>query len=462
MQQSVVAVKTAARRAALHTARLPGGYFPTACPCSSPYTTSSATAPATERSKSNIIHEDVRSHRDGRAHQANPERIDRRAVGSSREKRKDLKHRAVDGSKLEDGNAEGVIENSAPKTIPGTRQPFSKHAGKVFPNTSVDVAGGAPDGGKRSQRTNIPIMRGQYSIMSHMYEPFPKPINVTTFLQTKIFASDQYNPKSIEIRRRFKAFDPKSFIWVVRCPVSVSKKSTYRHLVEKKVRRAFRAALENEGYSDDGNLLAKGQGHSEEAPNVYDQAERRGRLSGALLITLSKDAHKTLTAKGKEIRENVELLLKKVLVQRETASSLQARGCIAVNAFKKCSKLTFDAPFPRSDLAHVIKSVVDLEEELPTGPRQRPKLIARACTVMQAIHFRALWLAPGAGLGKPYEESLRMSIFDLHSQKALPPMHSDCSHQTDSACPYMWVASPSQRRSFNSHPLTLTISASTP
>ncbi|KAF7191317.1 hypothetical protein HII31_07340, partial [Pseudocercospora fuligena] len=310
----------AARRAALHIARLPRSLVAAARPLSTRLSSSSALAPATGRSDSPISNGGLRSHRDGRVSNSNPERTDGWALRGSREKgNHDLNRRDVHGSKLERGRTNGPVEQSAPKTGSGTRQPFSKHAGKVLPSASGDLAVGARDRGKKSTKTNTSIMRGQYSITSHIYEPFPKPINVTTFLQTKIFASDQYYPKNIEIRRRLKDFDPNSFIWVVRCPVSVSKKSTYRHLVEKKVRRAFRAALKNEGYSEDGNVLV--QGGSEEALKVHDQAERRGRLSGALLITLSKDGHKTLTAKGKEIRDNVELLLSKVLVQRETAVS---------------------------------------------------------------------------------------------------------------------------------------------
>ncbi|KXT01490.1 hypothetical protein AC578_4533 [Pseudocercospora eumusae] len=294
----------AARRAALHTALPPRILILAAHPLATIHSTSSAAG--------------LRTHGDGRVPKSNPERNGGRALGSDRgERNNDLNHRPVNASKLGKSRIDGPIEQSAPKAISGARHPFSKHAGKVLPS---DHAAGATDGGKRNNKTNISTMRGQYSIMSHIYEPFPKPINVTTFLQTKLFASDQYHPKNIEIRRRLKNFDPNSFIWVVRCPVSVSKKSTYRHLVEKKVRRAFRAALKNEGYSDDGTILEKRLG--EEAPNVHDQAERRGRLSGALLITLSKDEHKTLTAKGQEIRDNAKLLLSKVLVQRETAFSL--------------------------------------------------------------------------------------------------------------------------------------------
>ncbi|KXT13630.1 hypothetical protein AC579_9758 [Pseudocercospora musae] len=320
-----------ARRAAVQTARLLRSRF---LPTPALHSTSSTATPATDCSESAISPGGPRRHRDGRVYQSNPERFAGRALESSREARNnDLIHRLVNGSKLETGKTNGCGEQSASKTASGARQPFSKHAGKVLPSTSGDLEADATNGVKRSTKTNVSTMRGQYSIMSHIYEPFPKPINVTTFLQTKIFASDQFYPRNIEIRRRLEDFHPNSFIWVVRCPVSVSKKSTYRHLVEKKVRRAFRAALKNKGYSENGNMLEEGR--SEEHSNAHERAESRGRLSGALLITLSKDGHKTLTAKGKEIRSNVELLLSKVLAQRETALSSGKPPCKEHGRFRE-------------------------------------------------------------------------------------------------------------------------------
>lgn len=176
---------------------------------------------------------------------------------------------------------------------------------------------------KRTSSTMPSILRGHHSFMSHAYEPFPKPFNVTTFLQTTIFANEPCHPKHIQIRRRLKSFDPKAFIWAVRCPLGVSKKPTYRHMIEKKVRRAFARELRSRGYNEDGSMMETSKLVDNPAPR--SDAEIRGRISGALLITLSKDEQKTLKAKGEEIRANVRSVLDGVLKHRETVMRNQTR-----------------------------------------------------------------------------------------------------------------------------------------
>jgi hypothetical protein len=161
------------------------------------------------------------------------------------------------------------------------------------------------------------------------YEISPQPFNCTTHYPTRAIAADPSHPFYIKVQRRVAAHNPEDFVWTVRCPMQLSKKPTYRHDVQKKLRRAFRAALRRKGYDEQGYPLREadlakmkeaGMEVSRKGVNHHDAADARDRLGGALVMTfVVNDKVRVLTAKGHEFRAEAERILDKVLQKRYAA-----------------------------------------------------------------------------------------------------------------------------------------------
>ncbi|GIZ39720.1 hypothetical protein CKM354_000309200 [Cercospora kikuchii] len=158
---------------------------------------------------------------------------------------------------------------------------------------------------------------GPAHLVNFVYEPFPQPFNCTTFPQTRAFATDPSHPLYIKIQRRVALHDPQDFRWVVRCPMDVNKKPTYRHAVQKKLRRAFRHALTQRGLDGEGRPLSDAvvaKSKRLEGNNIVRATPMSTeRLSGALCMFYVNDQKRVLTAKGCEVRAEAERILEKVL-----------------------------------------------------------------------------------------------------------------------------------------------------
>ncbi|KAF2209250.1 hypothetical protein CERZMDRAFT_86968 [Cercospora zeae-maydis SCOH1-5] len=162
-------------------------------------------------------------------------------------------------------------------------------------------------------------------LVNSVYQPNPQPFNCTTLSQTRVFATDPSHPLFHKIRRRAAAHDPQDFRWVVRCPVDLNKKSTYRHAVQKKLRRAFRHALTQRGFNDEGKPLSD----SNRVANAAAASPTRGsmgRISGALCMTFVNDPQRVFTAKGCDFRAEAERILDRLLQARHAASRVQQPG----------------------------------------------------------------------------------------------------------------------------------------
>ncbi|CAK1354916.1 hypothetical protein CB0940_01290 [Cercospora beticola] len=171
---------------------------------------------------------------------------------------------------------------------------------------------------------------GPAHLVNFVYEPFPQPFNCTTFTQTRAFATDPSHPLYIKIQRRVALHDPQDFRWVVRCPMDVNKKPTYRHAVQKKLRRAFRHALTQRGLDSEGKPLSDAdlaKLKRVEGTDIVSAAPApTERLSGALCLIFVNDQKRVLTAKGCEVRAEAERVLDKVLQIWHAAKRGQQQG----------------------------------------------------------------------------------------------------------------------------------------
>lgn len=173
-----------------------------------------------------------------------------------------------------------------------------------------------------------------------IYEPIAKPFNIATHISTKIFSREPSHPLHIKILRKAAAFDRESFIWVVRCPVQALK-STHRHHIQKKVCRAFKRALAERGYAEDGTILpsvsegegeGKGEGEQSEEGGIgsrvlqTDVPRPTRRLSGVLMMVLIRDKERTAQATGAEIDECVRKVLNNVIRKNDLQQQQQPRA----------------------------------------------------------------------------------------------------------------------------------------
>lgn len=164
------------------------------------------------------------------------------------------------------------------------------------------------------------------TLLSFRYEPSPGPMNCTTFTPTKDFATDDSHPFHIRTQRRLQAFDEKKLHWRVQCPVDISNKKFIRSWATKRVQRAFRQSLAENGWGKVGGLLDH-EGSSPVAVSGGSVAPRQQPLSGALLMILQKgNGDVALTASDAEVRQSVGWVLKKVMELRVEADGKQRLG----------------------------------------------------------------------------------------------------------------------------------------
>lgn len=190
----------------------------------------------------------------------------------------------------------------------------------VSPATGRQVGSGQP-----TQSTSQQAADKGPPLINFSYEPNPQPFNCTTQHTTRIFAADPFHPFFPKIQRRVAAHDPKDFIWVVRCATDICKKPTYRHSVQKKLRRAFKEALRQKGYDEKGLPLQQANVAKVDGTRT-SAAAATGRLSGALALFFVGNQKSVLTAKGGGMKAEAERILRKVLQIRYAAKKGQEQG----------------------------------------------------------------------------------------------------------------------------------------
>ncbi|CAD0098898.1 unnamed protein product [Aureobasidium mustum] len=131
------------------------------------------------------------------------------------------------------------------------------------------------------------------------FEPFPKPVNCTTFIATEAIANDDRHPLNIPISRRLENWNPKQLHWVIRTPLAISKKRTIRSWVTRRFRDTFIDELEKSGFNRWGEPLVP--------------SRLKSPLTGALAITLLRPA---LTASIQDVRHVCSTVLRKHVLSR--------------------------------------------------------------------------------------------------------------------------------------------------
>lgn len=128
-------------------------------------------------------------------------------------------------------------------------------------------------------------------------------VNCTTFTTTKVIAGDVAHPLNIKIRRKLAAFDPQGFYWRVNCPQEISKKAVVRNTCKGDFKKAFEWALAEAGWDKDGKPL--------------DSNGTQERLTGAVLLSISKDPTRVLTAKKEDLRRDAGDVVKKLAARQD-------------------------------------------------------------------------------------------------------------------------------------------------
>ncbi|EME48437.1 hypothetical protein DOTSEDRAFT_18970 [Dothistroma septosporum NZE10] len=148
------------------------------------------------------------------------------------------------------------------------------------------------------QRSNSPSTKPsrQSALLTFIHEPFPRPINCTTFQSTRLFATDPSHPLYIRTHRRLAAFDPERLTWRVQVPVAVSKKPAIRREAERRVKRAVGAELDG-----------------------------REDFNGALLLIMNKDPMRSLRFRQEEVQKEVRAWVRRTLRERERCNNVTRR-----------------------------------------------------------------------------------------------------------------------------------------
>lgn len=160
---------------------------------------------------------------------------------------------------------------------------------------------------KLQLKPNAPAQRKP--LMSTVFQLNPKAINCTTFTATTIFAQDEHHPLHIRTHRRLAAFDPSKFHWRIHVPFDVSKRSSVRNWVQRRIKAAFLKELKLRGLKKDG-AFRDGTGQA---------------MSGALLVIMAKSPELALEFTNAEAEEWTRFVLDNVMRKQHDAKKTEGR-----------------------------------------------------------------------------------------------------------------------------------------
>ncbi|KEQ72887.1 hypothetical protein M436DRAFT_47156 [Aureobasidium namibiae CBS 147.97] len=148
--------------------------------------------------------------------------------------------------------------------------------------------------------SRIPPQRNLNTLFSARFEPFPRPVNCTTFTATDTIVKDERHPLNIPFSRRLDEWNPKRLHWIIRTPLSISKKRTIRSWVTRRFRDTLIDELKNSGFNRWGEPLVP--------------SRLKSPLTGALAITILPPA---LTASVQDVRHICSSILRKNVFSRQ-------------------------------------------------------------------------------------------------------------------------------------------------
>jgi len=151
-----------------------------------------------------------------------------------------------------------------------------------------------------NQMSRIQPQKNLNTLFNARFEPFPRPVNCTTFTATDTIVKDERHPLNIPFSRRLDEWNPKQLHWIIRTPLSISKKRTIRSWVTRRFRDTFIDELKNSGFNRRGEPLVP--------------SRLKSPLTGALAITLLPPV---LTASVQDVRHICSSILRKHVFSRQ-------------------------------------------------------------------------------------------------------------------------------------------------
>ena len=148
--------------------------------------------------------------------------------------------------------------------------------------------------------SRIQAQKNLNTLFSVRFDPFPGPVNITTFTATSIILKDERHPLNIPFSRRFDEWNPNRLHWAIRTPLTISKKRTIRSWVSRRFRDSFIDELKNSGFNGRGEPLVP--------------SRLKSPLTGALAITLLPPA---LNASVQDVRHVCSSILRKTVFSRQ-------------------------------------------------------------------------------------------------------------------------------------------------
>lgn len=156
------------------------------------------------------------------------------------------------------------------------------------------------------------VSRGSQPLFHTIIDRLPlRPVNCTTFVTTKVMASEISHPLHIKTQRKIANFDPQGFYWRVNCPNDISRKAVVRNVCKGEFKKAFVWALAEAGWGKDGRPL--------------DPGSKKGRLTGAVLMNIPKDPERVLKAKKADLRRDAGDVVRKIMAKQEQTPAWKHR-----------------------------------------------------------------------------------------------------------------------------------------
>nr|POE59151.1 hypothetical protein CFP56_24421 [Quercus suber] len=160
----------------------------------------------------------------------------------------------------------------------------------------------AVSNGARFGTRRLPTIHRQYAFINIVFEPHPKPINITTLVPTKETLFDSTHPYHIKASRQVAQFDPGALHWRISPSVDLCRKAMIRSTAARRFGNAFALKLKENGYERNGHRL---------------QADGRPPLTGALFVKLRPEPA-SLQASKDDLRKTAGWLLETVVSMQST------------------------------------------------------------------------------------------------------------------------------------------------
>ncbi|KAK8212837.1 hypothetical protein M8818_003002 [Zalaria obscura] len=149
--------------------------------------------------------------------------------------------------------------------------------------------------------------------LTYAWEPCPPRLHCAILPVTRAIIHNPNHPLNTRIKERLSANDRNTLRWLFICPAGFC--AQYKHVIQawskRRMRAAFRKALEERGFDDEGRLLGT---EANNGAAGKGKGERKYGIKGALRVNLTPEV---VVAKPEEVMESARWLVKKVEMGQE-------------------------------------------------------------------------------------------------------------------------------------------------